>query len=208
MAKKLKLTNGVSFGGKYTVTADDLAVVGVAEVLELTVTKGATAAGNVSISLRGATAVDIAVTTDDDTAAEVAAKIAAGAGSFTGWTASATDAVVTFTAAAAGAKTGTNAFDAGDTGAEAAIVVKTPGVTAANGSITFDLCSSQTETPVDYDIAASFTVVDSSNVFQPLTDAVITYPANGQVTLTDGSNFKLAEDDIVYIVAQRAVEVE
>lgn len=208
MAKKLKLTNGVSFGGKYTVTSDDIAVTGVAEVLKLTVTEGADAAGNVSISLRGATAVDIAVTTDDDTAAKVAAKIAADAGSFTGWTASATDAVVTFTAAAAGAKPGTNTFDAGDTGAEAAIVVETPGVTAANGSVTFDLCSSQTEDPVEYPIAASFTVVSSANVFRPLTDAVITYPANGQVKITDGSTFKLAKDDIVYIVAQRAVEVE
>jgi hypothetical protein len=57
-------------------------------------------------------------------------------------------------------------------------------------------------------MAASFTVVDSSNVFQPLTDAVITYPADGQVKLADGSTFKLAEDDIIYVVAQRAVEVE
>lgn len=206
MAKKLRLTNGVSFGGKYTVTADDIAVVGVAEVLELTVTAGATADGNVSISLRGATAVDIAVTTDADTAAEVAALIAAG--SYTGWTASATDAVVTFTAAAAGAKTGANTFDGADTGVEAAITVETLGVTAADGSVTFDLCSSQTDNPVDYDIAAAFTVVSSSNVFQPLTDAVITYPADGQVKLADGSTFKLATGDIISVVAQRAVEVE
>lgn len=206
MAKKLKLTNGVSFGGKYTVTADDIAVVGVAEVLELTVTAGATADGNISISLRGATPVEVAVTTAADLATEVATLIQAA--TYTGWTATVSGAVVTFTATAAGAKTGTNTFSGAATGVAASIAVETPGVTAVKGSITFDLCSSQTETLVDYDIAASFTVVDSSNVFQPLTDAVITYPANGQVTLTDGSTFKLAEDDIVYIVAQRAVEVE
>ena len=202
MAKKLRLTNGVSFGGKYTVTADDIGVVGVAEVLKLTVTAGATADGNISISLRGATAVDIAVTTAAATPADVATLIAAG--TFTGWTQAAVGAVVTFTASAAGAKTGTNTVAVAETGVVGAIEVKTLGAAAIPGSVTFDFCSSQTDNPVDYDVAASFTVVNSSNVFRPLTDAVITYPAKGQVKLADGSNFKLAEDDIVYIVAQRA----
>jgi len=207
MAKKLRLTNGVSFGGKYTVTADDVAVLGVAEVLELTVTKGATKDGDIAISLRGAAPVEVAVTAAS-TAGDVAALIQGE--TYTGWDATVSGAVVTFTASASatGAKTGANTFVAGDTGVEAAIEVKTPGVTAAGGSVTFDFCSSQTDTPVDYDVAASFTVVNSSNVFRPLTDVVITYPAKGQVKLADGSTFKLAEDDIVYIVAQRAVEVE
>jgi len=206
MAKKLRLTNGVSFGGKYTVTADDVAVVGVAEVLELTVTEVATKDGDIAISLRGAAPVEVTVTTAASTADAVAALIKDE--TYPGWEATVSGAVVTFTASAPGAKTGANTFDAGDTGVVAAIEVETPGVTATGGSVTFDFCSSQTDTPVDYDVAASFTVVDSSNVFQPLTDAVITYPAEGQVKLADGSNFKLAEDDIVYIVAQRAVEVE
>ena len=205
MAKKLRLTNGVSFGGKYTVTADDVAVLGVAEVLELTVTKGATKDGDIAISLRGAAPVEVAVTAAS-TAGDVAALIQGE--TYTGWDATVSGAVVTFTASAAGAKTGTNTVAVAETGVEAAIAVKTPGVTAADGSVTFDFCSSQTDTPVDYDVAASFTVVNSSNVFRPLTDVVITYPAKGQVKLADGSNFKLAEDDIVYIVAQRAVEVE
>ena len=206
MAKKLRLTNGVSFGGKYTVTADDFAVVGVAEVLELTVTNGATDDGNISISLRGAAPVEVAVTAVASTADAVAALIKDE--TYTGWDVAVSGAVVTFTASAPGAKTGANTFVAGDTGVEAAIEVKTPGVTAAGGSVTFDFCSSQTDTPVDYDVAASFTVVNSSNVFRPLTDVVITYPAKGQVKLADGSTFKLAKDDTVYIVAQRAVEVE
>lgn len=205
MAKKLKLTNGVSFGGIYTVTSGDVGVDAVAEVLELTVATGATADGDVSIVLRGATAVDIAVTGTDTTPAEVAALIAAG--SFTGWTASATDAVVTFTATVAEAKTGTNSIDGADTGVTGSIDVETLGVSAADGSITFDFCSIQSEDPVDYNVAACFSVVSSSNVFQPLTDAVITYPASGQVTLTDGSTFKLAIGDKITIVAQRAVEV-
>ncbi|MFA5759578.1 MAG: hypothetical protein WC942_09520 [Clostridia bacterium] len=203
---KLRLTNGVSFGGKYTVTADDVAVVGVAEVLELTVTKGATKDGDIAISLRGAAPVEVAVTTAASTAGDVAALIQGE--TYTGWDATVSGAVVTFTASATGAKTGANTVAVAETGVEAAIAVKTPGVTAADGSVTFDFCSSQTDSPVEYDMAASFTVVDDSNVFQPLTDAVITYPAKGQVKLADGSNFKLAEDDIVYIVAQRAVEVE
>ena len=68
---------------------------GVAEVAQLTVTKGATAAGNLTVTLDG-TDVTIAVLDTDDTAAKVATKIADG--TYSGWTAKAEGDVVTFTA--------------------------------------------------------------------------------------------------------------
>jgi hypothetical protein len=203
--KKLKLTNGVSFGGKYTVTADDIAQAAVAEVITLTITGGCAADGNVTVTLRGGTPVDIAVTTTADTPAEVATLVAAG--TFTGWTQAADGADVVFTASVAGAKTGANTFAVASTGVVGAMEITTLGAAATDGSVTFDFCSLQTEDPVDYNIAPSFTVVSSANVFQPLTDAVITRPAVGQVKLTDGSTFKLATGDIIYVVAQRSVEV-
>ena len=205
MGKRLNLTNGVSWGGRYTVLAADVAVSAVAEVLTLTVTAGCTANGNVSISLRGATAVDIAVTTTADTTAEVATLIRAG--TFTGWTTGGSGSAVTFTATAAGAKTGTNTVSPASTGVVAAIVVTTLGVSAANGSVTFDFMGSTSSSVVNYDMAAVFSIVDSSNIYQPLTDAVITYPAKGQVKITDGSTFKLTAGDIITVVAQRSVTV-
>jgi hypothetical protein len=199
------LTNGVSFGAKYTVVAEDVAVDAVAEVLTLTVTEGCTTDGNVSISLRGATAVDIAVTTDADTPAEVATLIAAG--TFTGWTQAAVDNVVTFTASVAGAKTGTNTVDVATTGVVGAIEVKTLGAAAIPGSVTFAFRSLGSDTEVPYGLAASIQVVTSANVYVPTTDAVITYPANGKVKITDGTTtFKLAAGQIIYVVAQRVDE--
>lgn len=204
--KKLKLTNGVSFGGKYTVTAEDIAQSAVAEVITLTITEGCGVDGNVTVTLRGGTPVNIAVTTTADTPAEVATLVAAG--TFTGWTQVADGADVVFTASAAGVKTGANTFAVASTGVVGSLAITTLGAAAIDGSVTFDFCSQQTEDPVDYNIAPAFTVVNSSNVFQPLTDAVITRPAVGQVKIADGSTFKLDTGDIIYIVAQRSVEVE
>lgn len=56
---------------------------------------------------------------------------------------------------------------------------------------------------VDYDIVANIMVTDASGVFQPLTDAVITYPEAGQVSIADGSTFALAENNVVHVIAQR-----
>ena len=75
---------------------------GIKEVNTLTVTKGATAAGNVIVTLDGTVAVSVVLLATDDTAAKVAAKIAAK--TFTGYTAEAEGNVVTFTAAAVGVK--------------------------------------------------------------------------------------------------------
>ena len=205
MGKRLNLTNGVSFGGRYTVLAADLAVSAVAEVLTLTVTAGCAVDGNVGVVIRGATAVQIAVTTTADTAAEVATLIRAG--TFTGWTTSGTGADVIFTASAAGVKTGTNSISAGSTGVAGTFAITTLGTAAADGSVTFDFMSSMGSEKVDYDMAVQYSVVSSANVFQPLTDAVLTYPAKGQSKIADGSTFKLAEGDIITVIAQRAVTV-
>lgn len=98
-------------------------LVGAAEVVKLTIASGATGAGNVTITLDDVD-VEIALAADDDEAAEVATKIQAG--TFTGWTATKADGVVTFTAAATGQK-GAVAFDAGDTGVVATIAKTTIG---------------------------------------------------------------------------------
>lgn len=199
------LTNGVSFGAKYTVTADDVAVGAVAEVLTLTVTEGCTTSGDLSIVLRGGTAVAIAVTDTADTPAEVATLIAAG--NFTGWTQTADGAVVTFTASVAGAKTGANSIGVAETGVVGAIKVKTLGAAAVPGSVTFAFRSLGFDTEVPYGLAASIQVVTSANVYVPITDAVITYPANGKVKIADGTTtFTLAEGQKIYVVAQRVDE--
>jgi len=200
MERIFRCTNGVSFGAKYTVQGTDVGADAVAEVIKLTVTEVASASGNVSISIRGATAVDIAVLDTDDLAG-IATKIAAG--SFTGWSATSSGAVVTFTASVAGVKTGTNIFDGGITGVEAGIVVDTEGAAATDGSVTFVFKGSG-EGAVAYPLAASILVL-KANVVKPLGDAVITFPANGTVKIADGSStFTLEEDDVIVVVAQRA----
>jgi len=200
MERIFRCTNGVSFGAKYTVQDTDVGASAVAEVIKLTVTKVASASGNVSISIRGATAVDIAVLDTDDLAS-IATKIAAG--SFTGWSAASSGAVVTFTATTAGVKTGTNTFDGGTTGVEAGIVVDTEGAAAIYGSVTFVFKGSG-DGAAAYPLAASILVL-KNNVVKPLGDAVITFPANGTVKITDGSStFTLEEGDVIVVVAQRA----
>lgn len=104
------------------ITADGQA--GEAEVAQLTVTEGATAAGNLTVTLDG-TDVTIAVAATDDTAAKVAAKIADG--TYSGWTAEAEGDVVTFTASDNEAKEAP-AFAAAATGVEAEFEVLVKGV--------------------------------------------------------------------------------
>lgn len=112
------------------ITADGQA--GVAEVAQLTVTEGATASGNLTVTLDG-TAVTIAVADTDDTAAKVAAKIAAG--SYTGWTAKAEGDVVTFTASVKEAKEA-HVFAAAATGVEAAFEVLVKGADPDGSNLT------------------------------------------------------------------------
>lgn len=57
---------------------------------------------------------------------------------------------------------------------------------------------------VQYPLAASITVT-RAGINVPLADAVITYPANGQVKIADGAaTFALTANDVISIVAQRA----
>lgn len=111
------------------ITADGQA--GAAEVAQLTVTKGATTAGNLTVTLDG-TGVTITVAATDDTTAKVANKIAAG--SYTGWTAEAEGDVVTFTASDNEAKEAP-AFAAASTGVEAEFEVLVEGVDPDGSSL-------------------------------------------------------------------------
>ena len=200
MERIFRCTNGVSFGAKYTVQGTDVGATAVAEVIKLTVAKVATDDGDLSVSIRGATAVDIAVLNTDDLAG-IATKIAAK--TFDGWDVTSDGAVVTFTATVAGVKTGTNTFDGGTTGVEAGIVVDTEGAAGTDGSVTFVFKGSG-DGAVAYPLAASILVL-KANVVKPLGDAVITFPANGMVKIADGSStFILEEDDVIVVVAQRA----
>lgn len=110
--------------GKEVLVITAVGQAGVAEVAQLTVTEGATASGNLKVTLDG-TDVTIAVLDTDDTAAKVATKIAAG--SYTGWTAKAEGDVVTFTASANKSKKDP-AFAAAATGVEAVFEVLVKGV--------------------------------------------------------------------------------
>lgn len=202
MANRIfRLTNGVSFGARYTVQDSDVAITGVAEVITLKINTGATAAGNITVSLRGATPVTTALLITDDLVGEVATKVAAG--TYTGWTASATGDTITFTASAAGAKTGTNALVVNATGVTGTFTVTTPGVTAAAGYVNFGFKGSG-DNVVGYPLVGKLTIVNSSNVHQAAADVKIEYPANGYIKVTDGSSFKLTTGMKISVVAQRA----
>lgn len=112
------------------ITADGVA--GVAQVETLTVTSGATASGNISVTLGGGSVVNIAVTATENTADKVATKVAAG--SYTGWTAKAEGDVVTFTCSTVGPKTA-GKVDFASTGANGKMAVTKAGV-AASGELT------------------------------------------------------------------------
>lgn len=61
---------------------------------------------------------------------------------------------------------------------------------------------------VAYPLAAVFGVVTSANINVPLADAVITYPANGQVRLASGaSTFDLVAGQKITVIAQRATSL-
>lgn len=111
------------------ITADGVA--GIKEVDKITFTSGATASGNVGIVL-GGTNVNIAVTTEDDTAEEVATKVAAG--SFSGWTAVRDGATVTFTKSTAGVVAAPK-VNPNSTGVQSTAEVVTAGA-AAEGTLT------------------------------------------------------------------------
>lgn len=117
--------------GKEVLVITAVGQAGVAEVAQLTVTEGATASGNLTVTLDG-TAVTIAVADTDDTAAKVAAKIAAG--SYTGWTAKAEGDVVTFTASDKEAKEAP-VFAAAATGVEAVFKVLVKGIDPDGSSL-------------------------------------------------------------------------
>lgn len=118
--------------GKEVLVITAVGQAGVAEVAQLTVTEGATASGNLTVTLDG-TGVTIAVADTDDTAAKVAAKIAKG--TYSGWTAKAEGDVVTFTASANEAKE-TPAFAAADTGVKAVFKVLVKGVDPDGSDLT------------------------------------------------------------------------
>jgi len=202
----IKCTNGVSLGARYTVQSSDVAidaVVGVAEVIELTVTDGATVDGDISIVLRDATPVVVSILSTD-VIADIATKI--GAETYPGWTASATDAVVTFTAEDEEAKEGINSITGGDTEVDGTFDITTPGVDAEDaisGEITF-VFKGTGGLPVNYNLASTMQIVNSSNVNQDLSDAKISYSAKGKIKIEDGSTFKLVAGQKISIIAQRA----
>ena len=101
---------------------------GVREVKTLTVTTGATGAGNVTVTLNG-TAFTVAVTGASNiqrTVYEISQ------GTFTGWNAYPSGATVVFVRASAGATAGTQSFGAGATGAVASIAQTTAGVASTD----------------------------------------------------------------------------
>lgn len=140
---------------------------GEAEVIELTITGTADSNGSAAVVINGATAVPIAYTSGD-TAADIAALIAAG--SFTGWTSAAVGAVVTFTAGANEEKTGVDSIvftDADTEPSEAlsgAFVVDTEGRdnSAAGDYATYD------GTDETYGLATIKAVV--------IEDSIVVYP--------------------------------
>lgn len=203
----IKITNGVSFGARYTVQSSDIAVdavSAVAEIIELTITDGAIADGVVNVVLRGAEPVPISVLISDDTPTEVATQIALG--TFTGWTVTSDGAVVTFVADDEEKKDGINSIVSGDTGVDGTFEITTEGVDAENaipGEITF-VFKGVGNLPVGYNLASGIQIVDSSNINQDLSDAKISLPANGKIKIQDGSTFKLVAGQKISIVAQRA----
>jgi hypothetical protein len=66
----------------------------------------------------------------------------------------------------------------------------------SDGYIIFDF-----QTP--YAISAKIQIVNSSNVYIDLNDAVITYPAVGQVKVADGSTFRVTNTHKYSVMAQR-----
>ena len=115
--------------GKVTVGTRD----GVAEVITLTIAGDVATTGTADIVVRGGTEVNVAIA-DEDTAIEVATKIALG--TFTGWTVTSSGAIVTFTADDEEAKTGVNTFDlTTSTGITGVFAITTTGEDAGTYSL-------------------------------------------------------------------------
>lgn len=189
-------TNGVSYGVRHTVTAEDATdTAAVAEVVTLTVTAACSADGDVTVTLPSTTGVAIAVTTAASTTDAVATLIRAG--DYTGWTPGGINAVVTFTRTVAGDVTGTPTFDGATTGVTATITVTTEGADAVDGYVQFDF---RNGTNYRYPLVAIAQVLNSSNVVTMPADLTITYPSDGVVRV----NGTLVEDSIVNLIAQRA----
>lgn len=189
-------TNGVSWGKIHVVTAEDLTdAEAVAEVIKLTITTAPTVAEDISVVIRGATAVDIAVLDTDDEAG-AATKIALG--TFTGWDVKSAGAVVTFTATVAGVKTGANSVDFGTTGAEGTIAVETEGSDAVPAKIEF-------ETPElngKFACIASFVGASGALVTFTGTIKVIQASATGKavVEITDNITNSLTAGDVITLI--------
>lgn len=57
---------------------------------------------------------------------------------------------------------------------------------------------------VDYPLSAVVQVLDASGVVVDISDAVITYPADGQVSIEDGAaTYVVTATDVVHVVANR-----
>jgi len=133
---------------------------GVREVKTLTVSTGATASGNVTVTLNG-TAFTVAVTNASNiqrTVWEISQ------GTYTGWKAYPTGATVIFIRDSAGTTAGTQSFSAGATGAAASIAQTKAGVASVD---TFISQSSWNGDKMDGTGASGFTADwTKGNVFQ------------------------------------------
>lgn len=131
---ELQITHVPDAAGNVTVTVDGTGtpvavVIGVADVCSLEINEAAGTGGTGVVTLAG-TGTNITVEIGD--AASVAAAIAGTYAADDNWTVAADGATVTFTAKAAGAKTGAFTWSAGETGATSTlgIVHSVAGVTA------------------------------------------------------------------------------
>jgi hypothetical protein len=164
--------DGIYFGYKDT----DFGIIynsrGVREVQTLTVTTGATANGNVTITLNG-TAFNIAVTNASNiqrTVWEISQ------GTYTGWKAEPRGATVVFVADSSGNKAGAFSFSAGATGAAATIAETMAGVSATE---TFIAQSTWNGDKLDGTGASGVTIDPTKgNVFQ----IAIQYLGYGAIT--------------------------
>jgi hypothetical protein len=198
--KNSRMTNGVSHGCKYTITSSGVNVAAVAEILTLTVTHGCSTSGNLSVVLRGATPVTIAVLDTDDLTTEVATKIRAG--TYPGWTPGGSGSDVTFTATVAGLKTGANTLGVAATGVTGTYVVTTPGADAINNYVDFDFRATTGIGTYRYPLVANVIVTRAGAIVVP-TDLSIAYPVAGVVRV-DGV---LVSGDIIHVVAMRDSEL-
>ncbi len=134
----IKLGEDVIYGDELILGTGGVAIkiptAGAAEKTILKVTAAATGSGNLNVVLNGE---DNAVAVlEEDTAAEVATKIATVLNALEGYSATAVTDTVTITAASKGDQVDTT-FDGGDTGVTATVTVDTQGV--ADGSGTYNV---------------------------------------------------------------------